>query len=78
MTDQQKYYRVSLSEETEPSGFASAAIRDCMCCGIVLSGMGGGSNYLCQGCLTKMRTGEMSAALLLLDEENQKRKRPPY
>lgn len=62
-----RYYSVKLTEALEPIGIATAAIRSCMCCGIALSGMGGGGDFLCQDCLDKMRNGEMQEALYLLN-----------
>lgn len=66
-----RHFRVTLEEAHEPKGIATAAIRSCMCCGTVLTGMGGGGNYLCQDCLNKMHTGEMAEALYLLTRQRE-------
>lgn len=61
-----RHFRVVLEEAKEPTGYSTAAIRGCMCCGTMICGMGGGGDYLCQDCLKKMQTGEMAEALYLL------------
>ena len=67
-----RHYTVQLTETHEPRGVATASIRGCMCCGTAICGMGGGGNYLCQGCLDKMHNGEMAEALYLLARHREK------
>lgn len=66
-----RHYAVQLKEAHEPRGLATACMRDCMCCGRVLSGMGGPGDYVCQECLNKMRSGEMAEALYLLARQHE-------
>lgn len=66
-----RHYFVELREAKQPLGITTSAIRGCMCCGSVLSGMGGGGDFLCQDCLDKMRTGEMAEAIYLLHRQRE-------
>jgi hypothetical protein len=64
-----RHFKVILAESHEPKGVATAAIRGCMCCLMSICGMGGGGDYICIDCLDKMREGEMSRAIYLLEKE---------
>lgn len=66
-----RHYAVQLTESHEPRGVATACTRGCMCCGIVICGMGGGGRFLCQDCLNKMHNGEMAEALYLLGKQRE-------
>lgn len=65
-----RHFKVILEEAHEPKGVAAAAIRGCMCCLMSICGMGGGGDYICIDCLDKMREGEMSRAIYLLEKES--------
>ena len=54
-----KHYRVFFEEAKEPEGITTACSRSCMCCGLVLCGMGGGAEHICQQCLDDLRMGDM-------------------
>lgn len=70
MNEDERYYEVRLIETSnDPQAFITAAMCDCMCCGRVLSGMGGGGKFLCQKCLDKMHNGGMAEALYLLEKQ---------
>ena len=50
-------YRLSPVFETEEGGFATAAIMSCMATGEVLSGMGGGGDFLSPRVVEVLRGG---------------------
>jgi CTP-dependent riboflavin kinase len=63
-----KYFSVTQKEiDNNESGMQSSSIIDCMCCGYVITGMGGGGYYLCQNCVDNMLNGNISSAMYLFD-----------
>jgi hypothetical protein len=58
-----KHYRMRLELAEEPRGMSGAAVRSCRCCGHILSGSGGGADYLCDPCYQKMYTGKLSVLI---------------
>jgi hypothetical protein len=62
-----RYFQVTMEEAKEPAGIASASARGCMCCGKVLSGMGGPGHWLCFDCLSSMELGDVASDLWQLE-----------
>lgn len=57
MREEIKYFRMELTLAEKPKGMSTNMLRACMSCNRVLSGTGGGGDYLCEGCLYEIRTG---------------------
>ena len=51
------YYRVTFKEASKPKGMATAAMVDCICCGEILGGSGGGSDHICKDCYHIIQSG---------------------
>ncbi len=62
-----QYYSVDFKEVKRRYGAGSASPCGCMCCGEMLSGMGGPGDYICGDCIAKMRNGDIGAAIRLID-----------
>ena len=51
-----KHFHVEFTEMPEKSsGMATASVKYCMACGRFLSGMGGGSTFICEPCLDALQ-----------------------
>ncbi len=64
-----RYYSVTFKEVGRGQTAGSACPRGCMCCGQLLSGVGGPGDYICGECLSKMRNDDMHEAVYLLKRE---------
>lgn len=69
--EQIAHSRIDIVEQptVEPSGFATAAIKSCCGCGVIISGMGGGGTYLCKPCVKVLTAGLLTREFQAAHEE---------
>lgn len=63
--------RLEYTPAKVPTGVATAAMRGCCLCGEMISGMGGGGDYIHKKCWNQLWSGEVATLKADLDRQTQ-------